>query len=114
MTGPQASIYGTRASGGVVLIYTRSGIDSTHITRKEGQIIVQGFQPVIDFKTYRNEISKKFKKKSSIVYWNAKLMTDDNGEVIIKLPSISDYKGLCVEVSTITRDGKVGWSSSKF
>lgn len=112
MVGADASIYGSRASGGVILVYTRSGEDSSYIPREEGKIVLSGYEPVIDFETYQNELSKKYRKESSLLYWNPKLETDKNGEVIITLPPSIDFKNIRIEASTITPKGKVGWSSS--
>lgn len=114
LTGPDASIYGSRASGGVILVYTRSGKDSNFIKRKEGQLVLSGYEPTLDFETYQQDLSKKSRKETSLLYWNPKLETDKNGEAIVKLPASSNYKYLRIEASTITPDGKVGWSSSNF
>jgi len=112
MFGADASIYGSRASGGVILVYTRSGSSSDYIKRKEGQLELSGYEPFLDFEAYREELSKKSRKESNILYWNPKLETDENGEVIINLPISPSDSNIRIEASAITPDGKVGWSSS--
>lgn len=114
MMGADASIYGTRASGGVILVYTRSGKESDFIRRKDGQLVVQGYEPILEFESYQQGLSKRARKESNILYWKPNLETDENGEALIRFLASSQETGIKIEVSTITPDGKIGSLSANF
>jgi len=107
--GPQAAIYGTRSSGGAILIYTRNGGDENHYNRKEARLTFEGYHDSLSFETYQKRISgEKSKVETSTLYWNPSLNTDENGEAFIKMPNISKNKTIKVEIKAITSDGKSG------
>lgn len=114
LIGPDAAFYGTRGSGGVFLIYTRSGKDLDFFSRKGGQLVIQGFEPVLEFESYHQDLSKRTREKSNLLYWNPELETDENGEAIIRVPASLDESVIKIEASVITPDGKVGSLSVNF
>jgi len=107
--GPQASIYGTRAAGGAILLYTRSGDNVEHLARKDAQLTFQGFHESLDFETYTKLKSKKVKNPDFFertLYWNPVLKTDEQGEVRFSLPPLENTKRIRINAKVITEDGK--------
>ncbi len=114
LIGADAAIFGTRGSGGAIVFYTRSGIDQEFISRKEGQLVFEGYEPILEFDPYKQGLSKRTKEKAKLLYWNPKLETDVNGEAIIKIPLLPHGSKIKIEASTITPDGKIGSLSTNF
>ncbi|MEE1963990.1 TonB-dependent receptor plug domain-containing protein [Allomuricauda taeanensis] len=108
LKGPEASIFGSRAAGGVFIIYTRNGSEQEHVRRKEGQLVFEGYTTAIDFEEYRQRLPRRKESKINLLYWNPNLETDENGEAIITVPVPSDYNSIKIEASTISLDGKMG------
>ena len=106
---PEASLWGARASQGVILIYTRNGSDETYLNRKKGQLTFEGYHYSLSFDEYQTQVDDRKKKfKNSTLYWNPSLTTDENGEAIIKIPETSENEGIKLEIKTITPEGKKG------
>lgn len=113
--GADAAIYGTRASGGVIRIYTRTGAESNYVKRKDGHLNFQGYFESPTFENYAKEIARrpsKYKHSITTLFWNPQLKSNENGEVIIRFNV--PFKGRRIEIktSTITEQGQFG--SSKF
>ncbi|MAU27028.1 MAG: hypothetical protein CMH48_07950 [Muricauda sp.] len=111
--GPQAAIYGTRAAGGAILIYTRTGAETAeYIARKEALLNYEGFHKSIAFSEYSDTVSKKRKDNDlpKTLYWNPSLETDENGEVLVQFSLPDGYTSAAVELKTITQDGKQGYT----
>ncbi|MEO1545882.1 MAG: hypothetical protein AAFU74_03975 [Bacteroidota bacterium] len=106
---PEASLWGSRASNGVILVYTRNGSDTTFLNPKEAQLMFQGYHDSLSFATYQEQLKgKKSKMENTILYWNPSLETDENGEAIIELPYNVQNAALQVDAKVITPDGKNG------
>lgn len=114
LVGADASIYGTRGSGGIFLIYTRSGSELDYTSRKDGKLDFEGYKVPLDFNQYRGRLSRREKGKIDLLYWNPKLETDENGEVIFTFNVPSDCSSIKIETSTVSLDGKIGSSSIIF
>lgn len=114
LKGPEASIFGSRASGGVFVIYTRMGNELEYIPRKDAQLIFEGYKPVLDFDQYKDGLSRRKESRMNLLYWNPNLQTDENGEAIIKLVLPQDSSSIKIEASAISVDGKIGASSTVF
>ena len=112
--GAQASIYGTRAAGGAILIYTRNGNFEEYYSRKKGQLTFQGFHQSLDFAEYLNELSTREKKMNKARYWNPSLRTDKNGEALLRFDHTDERGGLKIEAMAITPDGRLGKVSKVF
>jgi hypothetical protein len=116
--GSEASIYGSRASGGVIVIYTRSGSEVEYLaTRKEAQITYQGFHESINFQTYQEISSKKRKGQTDIattLYWDPNLPTNEKGEAFIPLSLPANHDRIKIEVNAITVKGQRGSLNTTF
>ncbi len=113
--GADAAIYGSRASGGVIRIYTRSGTESNPIKRKDGHLNFQGYFESPTFENYAQSVAKrpsKYKDSPTTLFWNPQLKSDENGEVIIRFSVPFDEQPIEIKTSTITEQGQFG--SSKF
>ena len=111
--GPQAAIYGTRAAGGAIIIYTRTGAETAeYIARKEALLNYEGFHKSIDFRQYFEAASKKKKNNDmpQTLYWNPSLETDENGEALVQFTFPEGFKNAALELKTITQDGKQGYT----
>ncbi|UOY05714.1 Plug domain-containing protein [Muricauda sp. SCSIO 64092] len=109
--GPNAAIYGTRGSGGVILIYTKSGSYSTEfVARDNAQLTFKGFQSPIDIESYfisQNRRSANTKSASTL-YWNPLLTTDENGEASFELVVPENLEQVLFDAKVITKEGKRG------
>ncbi len=111
LIGAEASIYGSRAAGGVIQIFTRSGSEEEYFSRKDAQVIYQGFHESISFDTYLENNSQKRKNledSNTTLYWNPDLQTDENGEAIIRLSTPLNDDLIRIEANTITKNGERG------
>ncbi len=109
--GSEASIYGTRASGGVILVYTRSGAGIDNINRKEGHLNFQGYFESPTFDSYVKHLikrPKKYKNGINTIFWDPKIKTDENGEATIRFSTPIEYDRLELKASAVTAKGKIG------
>ncbi len=109
--GPNAAIYGTRGSGGVILIYTKNGAYSTDfLDRDQAQVAFEGFRPSIDIMDYFTAQNRGLAKgkSTSTLYWNPSLGTNENGEAILEFLIPKNAKSVLLEVKAITEEGKRG------
>lgn len=106
-----AAIYGSRASGGAIVIYTRSGADLDYVNRKEGRLNFQGYFESPTFKDHIDEVinnPKKYVDSATTLFWSTNIKTDKNGEATIRFKVPFDYKHLELKASTINEDGDIG------
>lgn len=108
LAGADASIYGSRGSGAVIVIYTRFGGELGHVARKEAGLVLEGYTAPMDFNAYKEQLSKKEVAQMELLYWNPSVETDAQGEATISFPETSDDTKIKVEASTVTGDGKIG------
>lgn len=110
--GAQASIFGSRATGGAIVVYTRSGGFLDNIVRKEATIKFQGYSVAPSFEDYWNNLSNKSKKVENwnmTLYWNPSLKTNEKGEAYIKLRKPNESAAILeLKATAITEQGKVG------
>ncbi len=111
LIGAEAAMYGTRSSGGVISIMTRSGSDQDYLARKDAQVSYKGFHESVDYdalKESKKRKSKNFTETSTTLYWNPDLRTDENGEASIRLNSSILNDQLKIEANAITENGLRG------
>ncbi|MET1260505.1 TonB-dependent receptor plug domain-containing protein [Flagellimonas sp. DF-77] len=104
--GPNASMYGTRAAGGAILIYTRSGSNQNYLARKDAQLTFQGYHESLGFDEYRLPKSLQAKSAEKTLYWNPVLRTDANGEARVALPEWDSEATVTIDAKVITAEGK--------
>jgi len=117
LLGPKAAMYGSRAAGGVVQIYTRSGSEAEYVGRKDAHMSFQGFHESIKFESYRKSILAKRKSKADIpttFYWNPYLSTDENGEAVITISLPEDYDRIKIQAFAIMENGGSGSLNTTF
>jgi hypothetical protein len=104
------SLWGSRASQGVILIYTRNGSDVQYLNRKKAQLTFEGYHDSLSFDSYKKQfMGKKSKTENTTIYWNPSLATDGNGEAVIALPKeMEEGDKIQLDVKAITEDGKNG------
>lgn len=109
--GPQAAIYGSRSSGGAIVIYTRSGAGLDYVNRKEGHLNFQGYFESPTFDSYLKHLikrPKKYKNGITTLFWDPKIKTDENGEATIRFNTPIEYDRLELKASAVTEKGKIG------
>jgi hypothetical protein len=109
--GPQAAIYGSRSSGGAIVIYTRSGAGMDYVNRKEGHLNFQGYFESPTFDSYVEHLikrPKKYKNGIHTLFWDPKIKTDENGEATIRFNTPIEYDRLELKASAVTAKGKIG------
>ncbi|MEO0571922.1 MAG: hypothetical protein AAF039_09460 [Bacteroidota bacterium] len=105
----EASLWGSRASKGVILIYTRNGSDESYINRKKAQLTFEGYHDSLSFDSYKAQLTgKKIKTANNTIYWNPSLATDKNGEAFITFPTAGEQQAIEVAIKAITPEGKSG------
>jgi hypothetical protein len=107
----EASMYGSRASKGVFMIYTRNGSEFDFTNRKDGRLLFQGYHQSEGFEDYVDQLNKKprrYEGRPATLFWNPDLQTDANGEAIIEIGSPIAVGQLEIKVSTVTETGDVG------
>ena len=107
----KAAIYGARASGGVVAIYTRGGAGMDYVNRKEGRLNFQGYFEAPNFKEYISEVYKKPKKyqdATTTLFWDPNILTDKNGEAVIRIKKPFSLNRLVLKAITIDSSGEIG------
>ncbi|NQZ45051.1 MAG: Plug domain-containing protein [Flavobacteriaceae bacterium] len=104
--GPNASMYGTRAAGGAILIYTRSGSNQNYLARKDAQLTFQGYHESLGFDEYRLPRNLQAKSAEKTLYWNPVLRTDANGEARVALPEWDSEATVTIDAKVITAEGK--------
>ncbi|NND16353.1 MAG: Plug domain-containing protein [Eudoraea sp.] len=117
LLGGDASMYGTRAAAGVILIYTRSGSEAEYLKRAGAQLTFQGFHESISFEEYRKANYRKRKNAKdspTTLYWDPALTTNANGEAIIRLSSSIDYNRINIHANSITEKGARGSLKTTF
>lgn len=107
-SNPDASMWGSRAAFGVILIYTRNGSDFAHFNRRKAQLTYQGFEENPDFETYQSQLSTREKENDQVLYWNPSLKTNENGEATIKIKLPEEATKIKIEALTITPKGQKG------
>ncbi|NAY93253.1 TonB-dependent receptor plug domain-containing protein [Muricauda sp. JGD-17] len=115
LTSPQASIYGSRAAGGAIVIYTRNGAGNNYVARKEAQLSFKGYHESMDFGEYQKSIPKKIKNADDVqrtLYWNPIVKTDEKGEAKIQFAKPENVDSIFFEAQVITPDGKRGMVKS--
>jgi len=109
--GTDASIYGSRASGGAILVYTRSAAGIDYLNRKEGHLNFQGYFESPTFDSYINSLTKrpkKYKNRATTLFWDPKVRTDENGEAIVRFYTPIEYDQIELKASAVTAEGNMG------
>jgi hypothetical protein len=107
----QAGVFGVQAPTGVMIVYTRSGNFLDYVNRKEGGLYFKGYEPAQEFETYMAERRKDRrlrKKDMPTLYWNPTLVTDRNGEAIIRFSAPEEIEKVALSIETLTTDGRAG------
>ncbi len=111
LSAADASIYGSRGTGAIFAIYTRTGSELDFVRRKDAMVTFKGYAPALSFEEYLEQHSKnrKLRKQApSTLYWNPKLVTDEKGEAMVQFRSPGDYGRVQVTAETVAPDGRVG------
>ena len=87
LVGNDAALFGSRGSGGVIVITTRTGNDVEFIDRKQARLLVRGYEPRVDFDSYMEELSRREKERATLLYWNPEFNTSRDGTLDLEIPS---------------------------
>ena len=85
LLGPDAAIFGVRAAAGVISITTRTGADNEFINRKDARLFIKGYEAIVDFESYKQDLSRRQQDRVRLLYWNPNLETNHNGEGVITI-----------------------------
>ncbi|SFR48857.1 TonB-dependent Receptor Plug Domain [Robiginitalea myxolifaciens] len=111
LSNSDASIYGSRGTGAILAVYTRSGSGGEYIRRKDAMITFKGFESSLtyqDYLEYRQDNRKLRKQQPATLYWNPNIQTDANGEAVVRFTSPGDYEAVRIEAQALTQDGQPG------
>lgn len=104
LDGVEAAVFGSRAGGGVIAVYTRFGGDPS-LSRKEGSLQFQGYEPELPFNSYWQELPRSKRKNAELIYWNSKIALDQNGEVIVTIPNQDNISPKTYRIVTVDTKG---------
>jgi hypothetical protein len=110
LLGAEASVYGSRAAGGVIQIFTRSGSDIEYLARKDAEVLYQGFHESMRFEEYNNNRKRKRSAEgiANTLYWEPQLVTDSEGKAEIRLSGLAVDAPVSVIVKAVTENGLKG------
>ncbi len=101
LKGASGAIFGSRAAGGVILIYTKTGgadyTPSTSNLEVSGHSAAKTFDP-------RNEDGTN----RSTLYWNPNIRTDQFGEAKVVFYNTTNAKDVQVDIQALSDDGLLG------
>lgn len=100
LDGVQGAIFGSRAGGGVIVVYTRFAND-LDFSRKEGTLKFQGYEPELPFNSYWKDLPRSKRKNAELIYWNSKIILDENGEAIVAIPNQNNLPPKSLRISTV-------------
>ena len=106
--GAKAAVYGSRGSGGVISIYTKSGAYSEeYVAREDAEIEFKGFQRPLNFDEFFNDSARKAEKRTntSTLYWNPTLQTDENGKASFEISIPDTLSEIYIDAIVVTQDG---------
>ena len=109
LLGASAAIYGSRAAGGAIVIYTKSGSNEEYFSRKHTQLTYHGYHNSLDFDSYKEEVRpslRSLKNSDTTLYWNPDITTDVNGTARIKLSIPGTYHKLRFRIKGVNQSGK--------
>ncbi|MBT8238655.1 MAG: Plug domain-containing protein [Croceitalea sp.] len=109
--GANAAIYGVRAAGGAILIYTRNGSDENFFNRKKAELTFSGYHESLSFDNDKKDDDnnkKAYQEAILTLYWNPGLKTDENGEIILNIPEVDVENKVFIDIKTIMPDGRSG------
>lgn len=90
------AIYGTRAAGGAIVVYTKKGVDATPRSKGLIDFTLEGYYTAKEFYSpnYENptETEKLKPDYRTTLYWNSSVKTDANGK--------SSFSFFCADVPT--------------
>ena len=119
LKGPDAAIYGTRASGGVIIIFTKLGIeDEAYKYYLPGTLSenIMGYYSSREFYspkyTQSNIDSSKPDNRISL-YWNPNITTED-GMANVSFFTCDDVSHYKIFVEGVTNDGRVCLGTADF
>ncbi|MEY8019998.1 TonB-dependent receptor [Muriicola sp. SD30] len=110
LLGAEASVYGSRAAGGVIQIFTRSGSDIEYLARKDAEVLYQGFHESVSFEEYSSNRKRKRSAEgiAKTLYWEPQLATDSTGKAEIRLSGTAIDSPMRVVVKAVTENGLKG------
>ncbi|PCE66728.1 TonB-dependent receptor [Sediminicola luteus] len=103
LKGSKAAIYGSRAAGGVIAIYTKKGdynLNQQTVTPDPGyKITLPGLPNPKLYKLRDN------RNQEGLVYWDPKVNTGSQGTIALELPYSPDLPYYRVDIRGVTEDG---------
>jgi len=117
LTGPEGSAYGVRGGNGVVLVNSRRMIDDPG-GNSPNSFLVRGYHmpPAFMMPDYSNSKVKngKFNDIRSTLYWEAAMLTDENGQIKIPFFTADIATSYKVIITGITSRGDVIHKTIRF
>jgi len=110
--GANAAIFGSRGGNGVIAITLKEGVTlkaSTPISL--AHISPMGYQKAAEFYVPKYEVDSVLKSEQpdlrTTIYWNPKLIADDNGTVHVKFYTADKANNYSVVLEGITNSGEI-------
>jgi TonB-dependent SusC/RagA subfamily outer membrane receptor len=102
--------FGLRGANGVILIYTRRGLDHIDNTRSQGYegIRLPGFSYVKEFYSPSYDVPEEehvIPDKRTTLYWNPSVVTNNLGKAEVEFFNSDDARTLQVEIQGVTDFG---------
>ena len=116
----EASLFGSRGSGGVIAVYTKRGNPNfdPKTEKSPGTFLTKlfGYQPIREFYSpkYESNDSKSKPDFRSTVYWNPNIQTDKTGKATISFFNTDAVTTVYLNLEGISQQGQIGVSSNQY
>lgn len=108
---PRSAIWGARGAGGVILVYTKKGGGQIYNPILSPDFSIVGHTLVKEFYSPKYDIEDDRHAAPdyrATLYWNPKLVTDENGNASIEFFNSDNAEQLQVQIEGLSDDGIPG------
>jgi hypothetical protein len=107
--------FGALGKNGVLLVETNLPGNAARVPRGNMSFSVTGLNPVLPFSTlHTDEQMKRIPLLKSTVYWNPKVVTDQNGNAVVSFHTPDNTGNFKIQISGVTASGELVFSEARF
>jgi hypothetical protein len=116
LNGNSSSIYGARATGGVVLLYSKTGeANYSKESKALSKYTIKGFEINKDFYNSKINNIKSYKSNSdSVIYWNPNISINKKNEAKIIFYTKKEVKEFQIIIDALSNNGTPGFLIKSF
>ncbi len=117
LKGPSASIFGARGSNGVILFYSRRGVDyiDNSLEKNPQHTLSYDGQKEFYSPSYHHESQERIKfDYRPTLYWSPSIVTDENGEAEIIFFNSDTANRMQIVINSLSNHGMLGFYFNTF